>query len=109
MTRSRVGRRRSRTTTPSTTRVGTDADARGPKLLLIEPATGEPVGAPEDTVARLWRVRQTLDDPEGHHDWVIDAVVDLDASDEAGELVLATVAMHRLWATVGSPGHRPGP
>ena len=29
------------------------------------------------------------DDPEGHHDWVIDAVVDLDASDEAGELVLA--------------------
>ena len=35
-------------------------------------------------------------DPAGHHDWVIDAVVDLDASDEAGELVLATVAMHRL-------------
>ena len=37
-----------------------------------------------------------LHDPEGHHDWVIDAVADLDASDEAGELVLATVAMHRL-------------
>jgi superfamily II RNA helicase len=74
----------------------TGSDARGPKLLLIEPATGEPVGAPEDTVARLWRVRQVLDDPEGHHDWVIDAVADLDASDEAGELVLATVAMHRL-------------
>ena len=35
-------------------------------------------------------------DPEGHHDWVIEAVVDLDASDEAGELVLATTAMHRL-------------
>ena len=32
-----------------------------------------------------WRVRQTLHDPEGHHDWVVDAVVDLDASDEAGE------------------------
>ena len=46
--------------------------------------------------ARLWQVRQTLHDPEGHHDWVIDAVADLDASDEAGELVLATVAMHRL-------------
>jgi superfamily II RNA helicase len=76
--------------------LGTASDARGPKLLLIEPATGEPVGAPEDTVARLWRVRQVLDDPEGHHDWVIDAVADLDASDEAGELVLATVAMHRL-------------
>ena len=35
-------------------------------------------------------------DPEGHHDWVIEAVVDLDASDEAGELVLATVAMRNL-------------
>jgi superfamily II RNA helicase len=76
--------------------LGTASDARGPKLLLIEPATGEPVGAPEETVARLWRVRQVLDDPEGHHDWVIDAVADLDASDEAGELVLATVSMHRL-------------
>jgi superfamily II RNA helicase len=76
--------------------LSTSSDARGPRLLIIEPATGEPPGAPEDTVARLWRVRQVLDDPEGHHDWVIDAVADLDASDEAGELVLATVAMHRL-------------
>jgi hypothetical protein len=76
--------------------LGTGAEARGPKLLLVEPATGEPVGAPEDTVARLWRVRQVLDDPEGHHDWVIDAVADLDASDEAGELVLATTSFHRL-------------
>ncbi|MCW2794282.1 MAG: ski2-like helicase, partial [Nocardioides sp.] len=76
--------------------LNTGSDARGPRLLIVEPATGEPPGAPEDTVARLWRVRQVLDDPEGHHDWVIDAVADLDASDEAGELVLATVAMRRL-------------
>ena len=41
-------------------------------------------------------MRQTIDDPEGHHDWVIEAVVDLDASDEVGELVLAASAMHRL-------------
>ncbi|MBB6625706.1 DUF3516 domain-containing protein [Nocardioides sp. KIGAM211] len=74
----------------------TDANARGPKLLVVEPASGRPAGADEEAVARLWRVRQVLDDPEGHHDWVIDAVADLDASDEAGELVLATVAMHRL-------------
>ena len=47
-------------------------------------------------MARLWRVRQVLDDPAGHHDWVIDAIADLDASDEAGELVLATTSMHRL-------------
>ncbi|WP_121258676.1 DEAD/DEAH box helicase [Nocardioides ferulae] len=77
-------------------RLATDADARSPKLLEVEATTGEPVGAPEGTTARLWRVRQTLADPDGHHDWVVDAVADLDASDEAGELVLATVAMHRL-------------
>jgi superfamily II RNA helicase len=79
-------------------RVGTGPDARGPKLLEVEPASGTPAGAEEDEVARLWRVRQTLEDPEGHHDWVIDAVADLDASDAAGELVLATVAMHQLGA-----------
>ncbi|WP_372727896.1 DEAD/DEAH box helicase [Nocardioides sp.] len=76
--------------------VGTTGNARGPAMLIVEPTTGEPLGAPEGTTARLWRVRQVLDDPEGHHDWVIDAVADLDASDEAGELVLATAGMHRL-------------
>ena len=66
--------------------VGLGADARGPALLetIVE------------TSPRLWRVRQTIDDPEGHHDWVIDAVVDLDASDAVGELVLTTKAFHRL-------------
>ncbi len=78
-------------------RVGIDADARGPDLLSIgEERSAEPVGATEDTVARVREVRQTLHDPAGDHDWVIDAVVDCDATDEAGELVLATVAMHRL-------------
>ncbi|MFL6004373.1 MAG: DEAD/DEAH box helicase [Nocardioides sp.] len=64
--------------------ISTGADARGPDLLRIE-ADG-----------RRWTVRQTLDDPAGHRDWVIDAQVDLDASDEAGELVLLATAMHRL-------------
>jgi superfamily II RNA helicase len=64
--------------------VGLDADARGPDLLRTE------------VDGRAWRVRQTLSDPAGHHDWVIEALVDLDASDEAGELVLATESMHRL-------------
>jgi hypothetical protein len=41
-------------------------------------------------------VRQTLHDPEGDHDWVIEAVVDLDASDDAGEPVVLTRAMRRL-------------
>jgi superfamily II RNA helicase len=78
-------------------RVLTDGDARGPDLLVVgEERTGEPVGAEEGTAARVRDVRQTIHDPEHHHDWVIDAVVDCDATDSAGELVLATVAMRRL-------------
>jgi hypothetical protein len=75
----------------------TDGDARGPDLLTVgEERTGEPVGAEEGTTSRLRDVRQTIHDPEGHHDWVIEAVVDCDATDAAGELVLATSAMRRL-------------
>lgn len=78
-------------------RVGTDQDARGPSYLLLGPEEiGEPVGAPEETTARVRRVVQTLADPEGHHDWVIEAVIDCDATDATGELVLATAAMRRL-------------
>ncbi|RYB90606.1 DUF3516 domain-containing protein [Nocardioides glacieisoli] len=75
----------------------TDGDARGPDLLVVGgERTGEPVGAEDGTTSRLRDVRQTIHDPEGHHDWVIEAVVDCDATDEAGELVLATTAMRRL-------------
>jgi superfamily II RNA helicase len=80
-------------------RVLTDADARSPGLLAIEPDTGAPAGVDDadgPLAVRLWRLRQTLHDPEGHHDWVIDAIADLDATDAAGELVLATTAFHRL-------------
>ena len=65
-------------------RVLLDADARGPALLQVTPS------------GRTWRVTQTLHDPAGHHDWVIEADADLDASDAAGELVLRTAAMRRL-------------
>jgi hypothetical protein len=61
-----------------------DSDARGPELVRVE-RTG-----------RSWPVTQTLHDPAGHHDWVIEALVDVDASDEVGELVLVTQAFHRL-------------
>ena len=73
-----------------------DADARGPDLLRIEATTGTPAGAEDDVTARIWRVTQTIADPAGHRDWVIEAIADLDASDEAGELVLATVTMRNL-------------
>ena len=77
--------------------IGTDADARGPALLEVGPEeTGVPVGADEDTTVRIRRVRQTLADPQGHHDWVIEAVADLDASDETGELLLMTSDLRRL-------------
>ncbi|GAB2452566.1 DEAD/DEAH box helicase [Nocardioides hungaricus] len=65
-------------------RVLLDADARGPALLAVVES------------GRTCRVSQTIHDPEGHHDWVIEAEVDLDASDEAGELVLRTTAMRCL-------------
>ena len=56
----------------------TDADARGPGLLMIDDAT-EP---------GVWRVRQILHDPQGFHDWAFLASVNLAASDEAGHAVV---------------------
>lgn len=62
----------------------TDADARGPALLVVTES------------GRIWDLRQIIDDPEGNHDWSITARVDLDACDEAGELVLHTLDFARL-------------
>jgi hypothetical protein len=56
--------------------VGIDAPARSPQLLQI---TEE---------SKLWRIRQVIDDPDGNHDWGIEAELDLEATDEAGEPVL---------------------
>jgi superfamily II RNA helicase len=64
--------------------IGTGADARGPDLIEVA------------VVGRTWQVRQTLDDPAGDRDWVIEATLDLDATDEVGEAVLMTTAMRRL-------------
>lgn len=60
----------------------TDASARGPDHFALSDDRRQ--------------VRQTIADPEGHHDWVIEATVDIEASDELGELVLTTTAMRRL-------------
>jgi superfamily II RNA helicase len=60
------------------------ADARGPALLIVTEGRDR------------WEVRQLLDDPAGHHDWRIDAVLDVAASDEAGEPVLTVTAAGRL-------------
>ncbi|SFB14581.1 DEAD/DEAH box helicase [Cellulomonas marina] len=64
--------------------------ARGPALFQVTPERG-PGGAEV-----RWRVRQVLDDPAGDHDWRIDAVVDLAATDAAGEVRLQVVAVGPL-------------
>ncbi len=62
-----------------------DADARGPQYFDVEPQTG----------GRVWLVRQVVDDPDGNHDWAVHARADLDASDEAGELVIHSLSFAR--------------
>jgi superfamily II RNA helicase len=64
--------------------IGVDADARGPKMLTLE-RTG-----------RQWKAVQTIADPEGDHDWVIEAEVDLDATDACGEAVVRGTALRCL-------------
>jgi superfamily II RNA helicase len=67
--------------------IAVDADARGPHHFTV---LDHPEGG------RRWLVRQTLADPAGDHDWVLEAEVDIDGSDEAGELVLRTLALRHL-------------
>jgi hypothetical protein len=64
--------------------IGTGPDARGPALLMITES---------DT---KWEARQLLDDPAGHHDWHLDATIDLTESDARGELVLTVTDAGRL-------------
>ena len=64
--------------------LNTGPAARGPALFMVEEHPG------------YWEVQQIIDDPEGNHDWRITATVDLDASDEAGDLVLELVSFKPL-------------
>ncbi len=81
--------------------IGTDTAARGREFFHVEVGRDVPPGLSAreaETVdeVRVWFVRQTLSDPEGDHDWIIDATVDLDASDAAGEPVVFATALRRL-------------
>jgi superfamily II RNA helicase len=62
-------------------RIGTGPSARGPALLQI------------DAGAAVWTVRQVFEDPNGDHDWGIEATVDLAASDEAGAAAVVVTAV----------------
>jgi len=64
--------------------LGSGPAARGPAFFRVETEPG------------LWRVRQTFDDPDDHHDWGFSAVVDLGASDDAGEAVLEVTSVGPL-------------
>ncbi|MEE2032777.1 DEAD/DEAH box helicase [Rhodococcus chondri] len=55
--------------------IGTDQDARGPQLFSVVMEKD------------LWRVRQTLADPQGDHGWALIGEVNLAESDAAGEVV----------------------
>ncbi len=61
--------------------------ARSPRLITIDET---------DAAAGVWRVEQTIDDPEGHHDWRIRAEVDLEASAEEGSAVVRVTEVVRL-------------
>ncbi|KAA9394996.1 DUF3516 domain-containing protein [Kocuria coralli] len=54
----------------------TDAQSRGPSLIRIDE---KPAGLPG-----YWTVQQVFDDPDGHHDYGINARIDLAGSDEDG-------------------------
>ena len=66
--------------------IGTGPSARGPALFSL---TRSGPGVDQGT----WRVRQILDDPQGDHGWAIEGVVDLAASDEAGEVRFASLTL----------------
>lgn len=57
---------------------------RGPNLLIITPDT------------TTWKVRQIFADPANHHDWGIDATINLADSDEAGYPVITVTRVGRL-------------
>ncbi|AXH98012.1 DEAD/DEAH box helicase [Ornithinimicrobium avium] len=73
-----------------------DADARGPQRLRVEVLPGERSTLTDGRPGRVWQVAQTVTDPEGDLDWVVEAECDLDASDLVGEPVLLATAMRRL-------------
>ncbi|PJJ61418.1 helicase-like protein [Compostimonas suwonensis] len=66
-----------------------DADARNPRLLSIDESRA-------DAGAGVWLVRQTLHDPQGYHDWGIDAEVDLPASVAEGTAIVRVTGVSRL-------------
>ncbi|WP_084631235.1 DEAD/DEAH box helicase [Demequina aestuarii] len=78
--------------------IGIGPDARSAALItFVEPDGDHDEGRARAALAAApdaqlppgtWVVRQVIDDPAGDHDWAITALVNLDASDEAGAPVI---------------------
>jgi hypothetical protein len=66
--------------------IGAGPSARSPELLMIDRNPVDAAGA------RIWTVRQIIEDPDGNRDFAIVATVDLAASDAAGEPVIRTTS-----------------
>lgn len=62
--------------------------ARSPRLVTIDETDAAASG--------VWKVEQTIDDPEGNHDWRIRGEVDLAASEENGTAVVRVTEVVRL-------------
>ena len=59
--------------------VNTDAQARSSELFMLDDS--------HERDEHTWKVRQIIDDSDSDHDWAIEGVVDLDATQESGEVV----------------------
>ncbi len=59
----------------------TGAQARSPEMFVVHERF-------DHFGNRTWAVRQIIDDPEGNHDWSLEATVDLEACDEVDELII---------------------
>ena len=66
----------------------TDAHSRGGAFFVLDDSGG--------VAADAWPVTQTVADPEGFHEWVLEGAVDLPASREEGRAVVALAAIRRL-------------
>ncbi|MCF4121791.1 DUF3516 domain-containing protein [Antribacter sp. KLBMP9083] len=79
---------------------GDDAIGIGPAarasglLAFIEPGAELPHGGRVEP--GTWWVRQVLDDRDGNRDWAVTVLVDLAASDEAGEVVLTVLGVGQI-------------
>ena len=68
--------------------IPTDAHARGAGFFVLDDSDG--------TGADAWPVTQTIADPDGFHEWVLEGTVDLAASREEGRAVVTLKAIRRL-------------